>query len=60
MQLQSEEDRINSFLDKKLRYSKSYATRQTYRMAMNKFLEFLRTKYNIDLAQIFERFEEKT
>lgn len=59
MQVQSVEDRVATFLDKKFRYSKSYATRQTYRLAMNKFTEFLRSKHGIDLNQLVVECEDK-
>jgi len=52
VQVQSVEDRITTFLDRKFRYSKSHATRQTYRLALNKFGEFLRTKHNTDLEEL--------
>lgn len=60
MQIQSEEDRINFFLEKKLRYSKSYATRHTYSMALIKFQNFLRTKYDLSIDQAIGKFESKT
>lgn len=55
MQVQSTEDRITTFLDKKFRYSKSFATKQTYGIALNKFQEFLRIKYNFDINQTVQR-----
>ena len=59
MLIQSIEDRVTTFLDKKFRYSKSYATRQTYRLAMNKFEEFLRTRHNVDINQLINACEAK-
>lgn len=59
MQVQSLEDIVAAFLDKKFRYSKSYATRQTYRLALNKFREFLRTRHSIDLSQVIGECEAK-
>lgn len=60
LQIQSEEDLINSFLEKKFRYSKSHATKQTYRMSLNKFQEFVRTKHNFDFNQLFRQFDERS
>lgn len=54
-----EEDRIKAFLEKKFRYSKSYATKQTYRLAVLKFAEFLRIKYNLDINQAVMQCENK-
>jgi integrase len=60
MQIQSIEDRINSFLEKKFRYSRSYATKATYATALKKFQEFLGVKYNLDINQAILQFETKT
>jgi len=60
VQTQSIEDRVTAFLDRKFRYSKSYATRQTYKLAMNKFGEFLRTRHDIDINQLINACEAKT
>lgn len=60
MQIQSIEDRINVFLEKKFRYSKSFDTKLNYRTALRKFQEFLRVKYNLDINQAILQFETKT
>ena len=60
MQIQSIEDRISSFLEKKFRYSKSYLTKRTYAGAMKRFQDFLRVKYNLDLNQAIIQFETKS
>ena len=59
MQVQRVEDRIAIFLDRKFRYSKSHATRQTYRLALNKFREFLRTTHNTDLEELVHACKNK-
>lgn len=51
MQLQTIEDRIQAFLEKKFRYSKSFATKKSYTTALNRFKEFLRARYNLDINQ---------
>jgi len=57
MQLQSVEDKIAGFLDKKFRYSKSFATKQTYGVALKKFQAFLDTRYHLDINQALTQFE---
>jgi hypothetical protein len=59
MQIQSTEDRIETFLEKKFRYSKSFSTKRTYGMALKKFEEFLRIKHKLDLNQAITQFEAK-
>lgn len=51
MQSLSEQDRIESFLDKKFRYSKSYDTKRTYGNALKKFQEFLTKRYNLGINE---------
>lgn len=59
MQTLSEEDRINLFLEKKFRYSKSYDTKRTYGNAMKKFQEFLSKRHNLGINEVLIQFEEK-
>lgn len=59
MQIQPDEDLISSFLEKKFRYSKSFATQKTYCFALNRFTEFIQTKYNLNMTQILEQFRQK-
>jgi len=60
MQVQRVEDRLNTFLERKFRYSKSFATKQTYHLAVIKFLEFLDVRYNLDVNEAIGKFETKT
>ena len=60
MQTQTVEDKIKHFLEKKFRYSKSFATMDCYKTAMNKFEEFLRVEHNLDINQMLLQFEKKT
>jgi integrase len=60
MQLQSIDDKIKYFLEKKFRYSKSFDTMDCYKTALNKFQEFLRVENNLDLNQMLIQFENKT
>ncbi|MEX1996146.1 MAG: hypothetical protein WD884_02065, partial [Nitrosopumilaceae archaeon] len=59
MQLQTIEDRIQAFLEKKFRYSKSFATKKSYTTALNRFKEFLRARYNLDINQAIRQYETK-
>jgi len=45
-------EKIETFLDRKYRYSKSFATKRTYKAAIDKFQEFLLAKHNQGLDQI--------
>lgn len=44
-------EKIEIFLDRKYRYSKSFATKRTYKAAIDKFQEFLLAKHNQGLDQ---------
>ena len=50
-------DKVESYLDRKFRYSKSFATRRTYKVAINRFQEFLVTKYNLGLEETLRKLE---
>lgn len=52
-------DKIESFLDRKFRYSKSYSTRRTYQTAIHRFQEFLVSKYNLSLEDALPKLENK-
>lgn len=60
MQTQTVEDKIKHFLEKKFRYSKSFATMDCYKTALNKFEEFLRVEHNLDINQLLLQFEKKS
>ncbi len=53
-------DQIKTFLDRKYRYSKSFSTRRTYQGAIEKFEEFLTSKYNTNLTDVLPQFESNT
>jgi len=48
------EEKISRFLERKHRRSQSYKTIIGYKMAINNFRKFLRSKYNFDLEQLLE------
>lgn len=50
-------NKIESFLDRKFRYSKSYSTRRTYQTAIHRFQEFLISKYNLSLEDALPKLE---
>ena len=60
MQTQTVEGKVKHFLEKKFRYSKSFATMDCYKTVLNKFEEFLRTEHNLDINQLLIQFEKKT
>ena len=60
MHIETIDDKIKHFLEKKFRYSKSFATMDCYKTAMNKFEEFLRVEHNLDINQMLLQFEKKT
>jgi len=51
--------KIESFLDRKFRYSQSYATRRTYKTAIQRFQDFLLTKYNLSLDEALSKLQSK-
>ncbi len=59
MQVQSVEDKITRFLEKKFRTSRSFSTKNTYNSALKKFIKFLRIQYNLDISQILRKIEAK-
>jgi integrase len=59
MQIQSVEDRIESFLAKKFRRSRSFATKRCYKVNLSRFTEFLSVKYNVDINQLIILLESK-
>ncbi len=59
MQLQTTQDKIEKFLDRKFRASRSFATRQSYQSSLKKFFDFLRVEYNLDLEQLLRKIQQK-
>ena len=52
-------DKVESYLDRKFRYSKSFATRRTYKTAIQRFQEFLFAKHNLSLDEALLKLENK-
>ena len=59
MQIQSTEDRIENFLAKKFRRSRSFATKRSYKVNLKRFAEFLLVQYNLDVNQLVTVLESK-
>ncbi|MCH7967367.1 MAG: tyrosine-type recombinase/integrase [Thaumarchaeota archaeon] len=57
MQIQSIEDKITRFIERKFRTSRSFSTKNTYNSALKKFMKFLRIQYNLDISQILRKIE---
>jgi len=49
------QDKIDTYLDRKFRTSRSFATRDCYRVCLNRFIDFLRIHYNLDLIQLLSQ-----
>ena len=58
MQIQSTHDKIKNFVQKKFRVSRSYSTRDGYESAINRFIEFVRIQYNLDMEQLLRMIKE--
>ncbi len=57
--MQLGEGRISSFLEKKFRLSKSHFTTTAYKVALNRFEEFLKIKYDSDVDWLIPEIREK-
>ncbi|MGQ0795146.1 MAG: tyrosine-type recombinase/integrase [Nitrosopumilaceae archaeon] len=52
-------EKLESFLERKFRYSKSYATRRTYKTAIQRFQDFLLTKCSLSLDEALSKLQNK-
>lgn len=59
MQIQQVEDKIEKFLERKFRVSRSYSTKLTYRSHIVRFGEFTRIRYNLDINQLLGQIDAK-
>jgi len=55
MQIQSIEDKITKFLERKFRASRSFSTKNTYNSALRQFMKFLDVQYSLDLEQLLKK-----
>lgn len=59
MQIQSTQDKITKFLERKFRTSRSLSTKRAYNSALKKFIKFLDVKYNLDIESLLIQIETK-
>jgi len=59
MHIETVDERIQVFLERVFRISKSYSTRRSYQVAVHKFEDFLRIRYNLDINEAIRQFETK-
>ena len=55
MQVQSIQDKITRFLERKFRASHSLSTKNTYNSALMRFIEFLHVQYDIDIEELLQK-----
>ena len=58
MQIQTVDDKIEQFLQRKFRISRSFKTKATYKVSLKRFTEFLRIKYHFDFSQLVSKIKE--
>ena len=49
---------IEKYLERKFRNSRSYSTKSSYKVAINRFVEYLRVQHNLDLNQLLRKIKE--
>jgi len=52
------QDKIEVYLERKFRTSRSFATRNSYRIAINRFVDFVRIHYNLDFSALISQIKE--
>jgi len=57
MQIQSIQDKITRFLERKFRASHSLSTKNTYNSALRRFIEFLHVQYDMDIEALLQKIE---
>jgi integrase len=58
MEIKTVDDEILRFIEKKFRMSRSFPTKDSYHTSLNKFLQFLRIQYNLDIEQVLRQLKE--
>jgi integrase len=59
MQIQSIQDKITRFLERKFRASRSFSTKNSYGSALRQFMKFLDVQYSFDLEELLKKIEVK-
>lgn len=49
---------IEKYLERKFRNSRSYSTKNSYKVAINRFVDYLRFQHNLDLNQLLRKIKE--
>jgi len=49
---------IEKYLGRKFRNSRSYSTKSSYKVAINRFVDYLRVQHNLDLNQLLRKIKE--
>jgi len=52
------QDKIEVYLERKFRTSRSFATRNSYRIAINRFVDFVRIHYSLDFSALISQIKE--
>ncbi len=52
------QDKIEVYLERKFRTSRSFATRNSYRIAINRFVDFVRIHYSLDFSALLSQIKE--
>ena len=52
------QDKIEAYLERKFRTSRSFATINSYRIAINRFVDFVRIHYNLDFSILLSQINE--
>ena len=58
MQIQSIQDKITKFLERKFRASHSLSTKNTYNSSLRRFIEFLYVQYDMDIEIFLQKIEK--
>ena len=57
MQIQSIQDKITKFLERKFRASHSLSTKNTYNSSLRRFIEFLHVQYDMNIEELLQKIE---
>jgi len=57
MQVQSIQDKITKFIERKFRASHSLSTKNTYNSSLRRFIEFLHVQYDIDIEVLLQKIQ---
>jgi len=52
------QDKIEVYLERRFRISRSFATRNSYRIVINRFIDFVRIHYNLDFSTLLPQIKK--